>query len=271
MKGLEFTEEEIISIINGIYLDIISASHLPKNLYSKTAHVLEEGLYKGFRKSLADFEFGTPDYKLLQELRTNIYLFSGAKTFTQVRDIGSLMYEGNKIVPLKDFKEKALDRFKVYNGNKGYLDSEYITALTSGESCAKWDDIIKTADVMPIVEYVAVMDDHTSPECASLNGLKLNFDDPKLNKITPPNHFRCRCLLLNHSKEDARVTTPERADKKYNSALDIMDDTFKMSPYHDREVFKTTGKGKHPYFIVPSQYKELAKKNFNLPIPGNGK
>jgi hypothetical protein len=44
-------------------------------------------------------------------------------------------------------------------------------------------------------------------------------------------------------------------------------DEFMMNSGIDGYVFKEKGKGKHPYFDVAKGDKELAKKNFNLPIP----
>jgi hypothetical protein len=35
----------------------------------------------------------------------------------------------------------------------------------------------------------------------------------------------------------------------------------------DGYVFKERGKGKHPYFDIAKGDKEMAKKNWNLPIP----
>jgi hypothetical protein len=42
---------------------------------------------------------------------------------------------------------------------------------------------------------------------------------------------------------------------------------FRMNAGIDGYVFKERGKGKHPYFDIAKGDKEMAKKNWNLPIP----
>lgn len=42
---------------------------------------------------------------------------------------------------------------------------------------------------------------------------------------------------------------------------------FRHNPGKTGEVFPK----EHPYFDIPDEYKKLAKKNFNLPIPDGNK
>jgi hypothetical protein len=45
---------------------------------------------------------------------------------------------------------------------------------------------------------------------------------------------------------------------------------FMMNSGKDGYIFKEKGEGKHPYFDVAPGDKELAKRNFNLPIISHG-
>ena len=42
------------------------------------------------------------------------------------------------------------------------------------------------------VVYTAVMDDRTTKLCSDLNGTVLAVDDPRVARLTPPNHVHCR-------------------------------------------------------------------------------
>ena len=53
----------------------------------------------------------------------------------------------------------------------------------------------------PYWEYVAVLDSRTRPEHRALNGTVLPADDPFWKTHKPPLGFRCRCTVVNHTKE----------------------------------------------------------------------
>jgi SPP1 gp7 family putative phage head morphogenesis protein len=265
--GFNYDDDKIDSLLTAIYTGLISAYHLPRNLYVETADYLKKALYKGYGGTLIDFEMGTADYQLLNELRNNIYMFSGAKTFTQVLDIKSLMYEGNKTIEFKDFKVKALSRYKDYNVN--YLESEYVTAQTSATSAQNWKQA-KSSKKFAQLRSVAIIDGNTSPICEKVNGTTLPIDHPFWDHHKSPRHWKCRCHEEIIDVYDEEPNTSSGEVKKIEAFTDDkMQDVFKMNPGKDKVIFKTKGKGKHPYFSVAPQYKIIAKHNFNLPIPPN--
>jgi hypothetical protein len=81
-------DNEIEALLNGIWDKKFNTDNLPEDLYLRTAEYLEKGLYKGYGKELDATMYYTPDNELLSELRTNVYIFSGAKTYQQVKDMG---------------------------------------------------------------------------------------------------------------------------------------------------------------------------------------
>lgn len=252
MPKIEYTNEQIQQLIDGIFNRVISAHHLPKGLYKATADVLLDGVNEGF--------YDSPDKALLKHFHENIYMFSGAKTFQQVQQISSLLYTSK--LDYKVFKEEALRVYKTYN--EAYLESEYVTALTSGVNAKSFSEAVNSGGVFNRLRYVAVMDSHTSEICRRLNGITLPVGSSFWHTNTPPNHFNCRCFVEKIDKYDEE---PNTHGNKVKSANDYAEEhrqpQFNMNPAVNKVIFKKD----HPYFSVPKQYKELAKKNFNLPIP----
>lgn len=252
MPKIKYSDEQVQQLIDGIFNRVINAHHLPKGLYKATADVLLDGVNEGF--------YDSPDTALLKHFHDNIYMFSGAKTFQQVQHISSLMYKSN--LDYKVFKEEALSVYKNYNEN--YLESEYVTALTSGTNAKSYSEAIESKGLFNRLKYSAVMDQHTSEICKRLNGIILPINDKFWRTNTPPNHFNCRCFVEKIDKYDEE---PSTHGNKANSAIVYAEHhrqpMFNMNPATDKVVFKKN----HPYFSVPKQYKDLAKKNFNLPIP----
>jgi SPP1 gp7 family putative phage head morphogenesis protein len=56
--------------------------------------------------------------------------------------------------------------------------------------------------------YSAIMDERTSPICRGLHGSSWEKGDPSLNGYTPPNHYRCRSILVPINKYSDFTFTP---------------------------------------------------------------
>ena len=255
---MNFTDKEIDGLIKGVFDGEIDKENLPENLYTAIAEFLQGGLYKGFGGSVADF--GGTDLNLLQELRTNIYMFSAAKTYQEVRSMTDLMYEGDNLKPFKDFYEDAKGLYDTYN--KNYAETEYNTAVASAEMGAKWNDIIKDADLFPLLKMTVVEDAQTTEICEPLDGITLPINDPFWDEFYPPNHWNCRSTVL--QLDEGEVSSKSEVSKAKEHADEDMQDVFKMNVGKDEFVFSP----EHPYFTtVPKEDRELAKENFGLPLP----
>lgn len=259
MAKLKFRTREIDELIEQIFEGIITPIELPKNLYLEIAEVLKSGLYQGFKADLDTFDSSSLKGTLISEMRENTYIFSGAKTFQQTLEMSDALYAGDKIKPFGLFKEDARAIFDKYNVN--YLAAEYETAIGQGQSAEKWADIEADKDTLKYLRYNAVMDERTSPICASLNGLILPVNDKRWDICAPINHWRCRCIL--DQLDEAPPMKKSESKKKFDAAVALMDDSFKMNPGKTGEVFDKS----HPYFAIPKQYKDQALNNFGLPIP----
>lgn len=257
---MNYTDKEVENLLKLIYVGIVKTDNLPEDLYFAIAEHLENGLYKGYGANLSDLKLGTPDYELLNTLRENVYIFSGAKTYQQVREMGAMVADS---ATFTDFKKKVYPIYDEYN--KNWLQSEYNTARGQAQQANQWIDIQKTKNLFPYLEYTAVIDTRTSEICRPLDGIVLPVDDPLWNKYTPLNHFNCRCTLRKIDKyTDVTITDKTKVASITKELDETVQPAFKMNAGKDGYIFDPS---KHPYFEVAPKDKALAKQNFNLPIP----
>ncbi len=257
------------TIIQGVYLGSYTVKRLPVNLYKATVKTLQKGVEKGYKATLIDFAFDSPDYEMLKALQESIYLFSGAKTFQNVLEMSDAIVEGEKVLSFSEFKvvaDKIFDRYNV-----DWLKAEYNTAITSARSAAKWTSIEANKEQRPYLMYDAV-DEVACKICKPLDRIILPVNDPfwKINGI--PQHFNCMCVIHQYDNDDLKANKLKISEKDYvesklSESQADKDPLFNFNPGKDKVVFKDTGKNKHPYFEVPEKYRELAKRNFDLPIP----
>lgn len=257
---MNYTDKEAERLLQSIYDGTINQQNLPENLYMAIGNYLEKGLYEGFGKSLSSLKYDTPDYELLNTLRENVYIFSGAKTYQQVREMGGMIADSKNF---SDFRKKAFAVYDEYN--KNWLQTEYNTAKGQAQQANQWNEIEKTKDIFPYLEYSAVIDSKTSEICKPLNGVTLPVDDPLWRKYSPLNHFNCRCTFIKIDKyTDVKVTDKSKVSELTKELNETVQPAFQMNAGLDGYIFNPKG---HPYFEVAPKDKALAKENFNLPIP----
>ena len=51
-------------------------------------------------------------------------------------------------------------------------------------------------DLLRGMEYSAVIDSRTTEICRFLDGKVIPMDEPELDRLSPPNHFNCRSVLV---------------------------------------------------------------------------
>jgi len=253
LNELDYNPEDLYK---AVYAGAVTPNKLPNKLYSAIADILSNGMNEGFD---TNFELGGEDEALLKSLTENVYRFSGAKTYQQVKDMGAELVKDGKIVSFKDFKIKADEIFELYN--KTWLKTEYQTAIGQAQNARKWNDFEADKELFPMLEYDAVMDANTSDICRPLNGIVLPVDDPFWNTHAPLNHFMCRCFLRKVDKyDDKKATSKAKTQKVAEQINPLMQPLFKSNSGKDKKLFDD----KHPYFDAP---KNKLKNNFGLPIP----
>lgn len=267
MEGLDYSDEQIEGLIAAIFSQKVTIYNLPEGLYRATADYLKKGLYKGFGKTLAEVKFGGPDYALLKKLRENIYIFSAAKTFHQVRDINDAIIKDDRVVPFNEFKKEADKIFKQYNDN--WLKSEYDTAIAQARNAESWQTFEREKQQFQMLRYNAVIDEVTCKICSPLDKITLPVDHPFWKKFMPQNHFSCRCIVEQYKKEEVRETSTKKVLSVAEKVEPRMQPTFLMNPGLDKVVFKERGPGNHPYFDIEPRFMGMAHRNFGLTIPNN--
>jgi len=258
---LSFEESDFNGVVNDVWNGSITKYSLPVSIYLKTAETLNKGVYKGFGKNILSVEWGKPDYLMLKDLTDNIYMFSGAKTYQQIRSLTDLLKRPDVKSNFYKFKDLASELLTDYNVN--YLKAEYKTAIGSSRMAAEWVRIQSNKDLLPFLQYKTAGDGRVRPEHAALDGIIRRIEDPFWNTLYPPNGWNCRCLAI-QLESGAESNLSERGDLYQN-----VPNEFKMNSGKDRIIFKEDGEGKHPYFVIPKEDKKFAKKNFNLPIPND--
>lgn len=262
----KFSDDMIEKLLVAIYEGEVDEYDLPENLYFAIANYLKSGVYEGFGESLASVEAESIDEALLIELRENIYLFSGAKTFQQVKEMTEAITFGDEVRPFSEFKEMAqsiYDRYNINPQGNGYLRAEYDTAIGQAQSAARWNEVEKNKKELPYLKYSAIEDPNTSEICAPLDGVTLRVDDAFWNEFMPLNHFNCRCTVEQLGEDEAEETPDDDVKGLKEEVGKEMDDLFKMNPGKDKVIFSDD----HPYFDVASKDRGFAETNFGLPIP----
>lgn len=259
MGKLAYTDKQIESLIKRIESGSVDEMNLPVDYYNAIVDYLKKAAFEGFGATL---ETATKyDLPLLEELVTNVYMFGAAKTFQMTKEISSLLVddEGN-VRSSKDFNDIARATYDNWNDNWGR--SEYNTAIAQGDAAAKWNDIEKQKDVMPVLRYSAIGD--ACDICQPLDGLTLPVDDTIWDDVAPTNHFNCKCILTQHDEDQKLTDNPsEIVDPVVDKMKEKGQDIFINNVGKTGEIFTKD----HPYFDTPKEYKEYAKRNFDLPIP----
>jgi SPP1 gp7 family putative phage head morphogenesis protein len=257
---MKYTDKQIEDLISGVYAGKITVDNLPEDLYLAIGNHLEDAIREGWGDLATTIPLGTPDVPLYNALRENVYIFSAAKTYQQVRDMAEFIAESTSYT---NFKVKAMETYGEYNVN--WLKAEYNTAVGQAQQANQWKRIQDSKETFPYIRYNAVIDSKTSEICRPLDGVTLPVDDPFWNNYAPLNHFNCRCTLEKIDKyEDVTITPKKEIDELNKELGETVNDEFKMNCGKDGYIFDPSS---HPYFKVAPKDKPLARENFNLPIP----
>jgi len=162
-----------------------------------TKHISDKlwsGVVKGFGGDLASFDFDTPDYNMLKALKENVWQFSSAKNYSQMRELSDALLDANG--NLKSFEEFR-DAARLINDKylKTWLKTEYDLAVNGAQMASKWVRISADAGILPLLQFDAVLDSQTTDLCRGLDGTILPIDHPFWNRFYPPNHFNCRSTV----------------------------------------------------------------------------
>lgn len=158
-----------------------------RRLVEETAAYLSKGIERGIIQE-------SPSEEMVSSLRESAGVFSGFKTFHEMKEAANLLLDENG--DLKPFEQFSNDVQKINDTyNKHYLKTEYNFAVQSAEMAAKWEEQQDGGEGRYLLQYRTAGDKKVRPAHQELNGITLPFSDPFWDKYYPPNGFNCRCTV----------------------------------------------------------------------------
>lgn len=231
-------------------------------MYLATADKLMESYKNGYTKELFAPDWTMEDTKLVNRVQNNIFAFSGAKTYSELKELRDAVYENGKLLPWDEFRNRALQINSKYNLT--YLDAERSLVMSAGTAGSRWLDIEETRDTHPYLEYVTAGDDRVREEHQQLNGIILPIDDPFWRHYYPPNGWRCRCVARKRTEREfdtrRKVTGSDEAQKLAGKVV--------AKPFrHNVGTSEIIDRDGHPYFKANADAKEMqlsATKHYGM-------
>jgi SPP1 gp7 family putative phage head morphogenesis protein len=243
-----FTEDEQEDYLLAVYSGLITTYTLSINYHEKVGGKLYGGVLDGWGK----IGFKDAETEILAGLTENIYAFSAAKQYQQVRDMSRKVSEN---ITFKEFREFADDIFGNYN--ESYLKTEFETAIEQSQNARKWAQVQGEKDTFPLLKYKTQQDDLVRHDHAELNNVIKPVDDPFWDTHMPANGWRCRCFVQQIEEGEITKDPPTLTEAQ-------IPPLFRMNAGKDKLIFDPK---KHPYFVISKGDAQLKKDNFNLPIP----
>ena len=214
-------------------------------LLKATAQRLAQALAQGF--ALAETP---PNPELTHRLTEDVWVFSGFKTYEQLRRASELLLDSERQVrPWTKFKNDVLALHPKYN--QSYLEAEYHHAVGASQLAAKWQKYEAEKDLFQL-RYRATIDERTRTSHRGMHGITLPVDDPFWDSYLPPNGWRCRCGVL-QVPADLPSSDPETAQTEGEKATTLIGKDgenklaiFRYNAGKHKAVFPTH----HPYYDV---------------------
>lgn len=239
-------DELIDELITYIYTTKGMGKPVEPSVIMRFAREYWNGIVKGYGMDLADADLDSADHKMLSSLRENVWQFSAAKNYSQMRAMGNALIGGDgKLVSFTEFKKAA---YAINDAQVGsWLRAEYNLCVAGSQLASKWAQA--KADGVPMLEFDVVLDEHTSDICRPLAGVSRPIDDPIWKTYYPPNHFGERTTVR---EKWHGVPTPD-----HGITLPDIPKMFQVNLAERGLAFPPD----HPYYQgLPDQVKQIATK-----------
>ncbi|NLN26116.1 MAG: minor capsid protein, partial [Bacteroidetes bacterium] len=248
VTALDFSKWD--ALIDRIAKDLHEGKLKPEDLDSDAINAtyseLNQAGRKGYGKDWNSFP-GDGKGELPNELKKNLYMFSGAKTYSMLEQLNGFLYDqSGRLLPYNEFEVLARKLNRQYNRN--WLQAEWQTARTAAQMAQKWERLQETKDLFPNLEFRTVGDDRVRDAHRELHGIIKPIDDEFWSKYYPPLDWRCRCDAV-----------PTAADPKGEVPENMREPNFKGNIGKDKEIFTQ----KHNFFKLLNK-DENAKRNMEL-------
>lgn len=196
-------------------------------------------------------ESGVIPEVMAQHLREDVFVFSGFKTYRELREAANLLRDKNGLLKSFDrfYKDVAAINEKY---NRHWLKAEYIFAQASSEMAAKWADFEQDGDDYDL-QYRTADDDRVRYEHRVLHRVTLPTSDPFWDEFFPPNGWRCRCTVVQvrrgkYPRSDSNTAIQQGREATYQAGKNGVNKAaiFRYNPGKQQVVFPPH----HPYYEV---------------------
>ncbi len=200
-----------------------------QNLMQATNDVLQQAVSRGITHEVPE--------ELTAALEQNTFIFSGFKTYHELREASTLLKDENG--GFKPFERFLSDVQKINNTyNRNYLHAEYNHAVQSTQMAVKWHDFEQDGDRY-LLQYRTAHDEKVRATHAALHNTTLPPDDPFWDEYYPPLGWNCRCTVVQvrRGKYPASDSSTSIANGR---AATEKTPSFRFNPGKQRKCFPDT-------------------------------
>ena len=196
-------------------------------------------------------ESGVISPVMAEHLRNDVFVFSGFKTYQELREASSLLLdEKGQVKPFERFYKDITAIKQDYN--KNWLEAEYLFATASAAMAAKWKEFEEDGDRYNL-QYRTAHDNRVRPEHRVLHGITLPPSDPFWDEFFPPNGWRCRCTVVQvrkgkYPESDSATAIQQGREATYQAGKNGVNKAaiFRYNPGKQQVIFPPH----HPYYEV---------------------
>ena len=180
--------------------------------------------------------------EMRQSLEQDIFVFSGFKTYHQLKEASELLRDSQgRVKSFNQFYQDVSAIRQKYNRN--WLHAEYNFAVSSAQMASHWAEYQQDEE-MANLQYRTALDDKVRPEHAALEGVTLPMSDPFWDTAFPPNGWNCRCHVIPVLKEDFPLSNSQRAQDAFDDMTQGKASIFRYNPGKEGVIFPPH----HPYY-----------------------
>ena len=167
---------------------------------------------EGIENADMSYTYGVTDHAMQTAMEINLFQFSAAKTLAEVQELNRLFRESKDF---RDFERRAAEVCEQFN--RRWQQTEYATAQAVAEEASNYRRLRRGVKTMPFWEYFTARDELVRPTHRLLDGVILPANDPRWDKIYPPNGWNCRCTVVGRTRNQAREVDTEQMRRRVDA------------------------------------------------------
>lgn len=230
----------------------------------KQIRALVDAYAKVFSQAVTpSLESGVIPEVMAEHLKNDIFVFSGFKTYRQLKEAATLLTDERGQVKTFDRFYKDITTIKE-DYNRHWLKAEYIFAQASAEMAAKWKEFEADGDRYNL-QYRTAGDGRVRPEHRVLHNVTLPYGDPFWDEFFPPNGWRCRCTVVQvrkgkYPESDSQTAIQQGREATYQAGKNGVNKAaiFRYNPGKQQVIFPPH----HPYYEVSESLRQKLTRVF---------